>query len=52
MTPSSSFIGPILSGPNKLDDEGYWFSYEWKHKSGDWITLITVRDDGEMNLSR
>lgn len=47
-----SFIGPVVSGPNKLEDGSYWFSYEWKHKSGEWITLITVKDDGEMNLSR
>lgn len=47
----SSFDGPVASGPDSTANSGFWFSYEWMHKSKEWGTLIWVRDDGEMNVS-
>lgn len=49
---SSSFSGPEVSGPNKTADGGFWYSYEWKYKQGEWVTIITVRSNGDMNISR
>jgi len=46
-----SFSGPEVSGPNKTAEGGFWYSYTWTHKSGKWGTLITVSDEGELNLS-
>lgn len=46
----SSFSGPVISGPNKLNG-GVWYSYEWTHKSGKWGTLVTVKDNWEINTS-
>jgi hypothetical protein len=46
-----SFNGPEVSGPNKTAEGGFWYSFTWTHKSGQWGTLITVTDDGILNLS-
>jgi hypothetical protein len=42
----NDFTGPVL-----INVGGAAFAYEWTHKSGQWGTLITVTDEGILNLS-